>query len=113
MLGAAAGEEIDQANPAHGTPSHAIVLASSKNHGEGMLLVAEEINATTPLEYTAAMVYADMVFFETPGGGAVFSVGSMSWCGSLGHSDYQNDISSITENVITRFVDPTPFPFPN
>jgi N,N-dimethylformamidase len=110
VLGAAAGEEIDQANPAHGTPSHAIVLASSKNHGEGMLLVAEEVNATIPLEYTKAMVYADMVFFETPGGGAMFAVGSMSWCGSLGHRNYQNDISTITENVITRFIEPTPFP---
>lgn len=49
-------------------------------------------------------IRADMVYFETALGGAVFSVGSMSWCGSLSHNDYDNNVSRITENVLREFL---------
>ena len=52
---------------------------------------------------------ADIVFFETPNGGAVFSTGSIAWCGSLSHNGYDNNVSRITGNVLRRFLDPTPF----
>jgi len=38
-----------------------------------------------------------------PGGGEVFSVGSITFCGSLPVNDYNNDISRILDNVIRRF----------
>lgn len=60
----------------------------------------------------AEKCHADMVFFETPNGGAVFSTGSISWAASLAHNDYANDVSRITENVVRRFADPAPFPPP-
>ena len=44
-----------------------------------------------------------MVFFETPSGGAVFSVGSITWFGSLSHNDYDNPVSRITDNVLRAF----------
>jgi N,N-dimethylformamidase len=50
-----------------------------------------------------------MVFFAIPDGGAVFSVGSMAWAGSLSHNGYQNNVSRITGNVLRRFLDPKPF----
>ena len=50
-----------------------------------------------------SLVKGDLVFFEGPKGGAVFSVGSISWCGSLSHNDYDNNVSRITGNVLTRF----------
>ncbi len=50
-----------------------------------------------------------MMFFETPNGGAVFSTGSISYGGSLAHDGYKNNVSRLTENVVKRFVDPTPF----
>ena len=56
-----------------------------------------------------ANVRADMTFFETAAGGAVFSVGSIAWCGSLSHNRYDNNVSRITGNVLRRFLDPTPF----
>ena len=49
-----------------------------------------------------------MVFFETPDGGGVFSVSSISYAGSLAHNGYNNNISRITENVLRRFLDPKP-----
>ncbi len=50
-----------------------------------------------------------MVFYEIPGGGAVFSASSIAWAGSLSQNDYENNVSRITDNVLRRFVDPTPF----
>ena len=44
-----------------------------------------------------------MVYFETPNGGAVFSVGSITFCGSLSHDGYRNNISRIVDNVLRRF----------
>ncbi|MEM8659686.1 MAG: N,N-dimethylformamidase beta subunit family domain-containing protein [Pseudomonadota bacterium] len=112
ILGGAAGEEIDQANAAYGTPDHAIVVARSEQHGPGMMYVIDEMSATQPLELYQGQTYADIVFFEMSGGGAVFSTGSMAWCGSLSHNEGVNAVSKITENVISRFVDPTPFDGP-
>ena len=53
-----------------------------------------------------------MVFFEVPGGGAVFSTGSISYAGALAHNDYDNEIARITGNVLGRFLDPEPFVYP-
>jgi N,N-dimethylformamidase len=46
---------------------------------------------------------ADMTIRMTPDGGSVFSVGSISWTGSLSHDSYGNAVSRITENVIRAF----------
>jgi N,N-dimethylformamidase len=53
-----------------------------------------------------------MVFFETAAGGAVFSVGSMTYVGSLPPADYANPLARLTTNVLQRFRDPAPFPRP-
>ena len=49
-------------------------------------------------------IRADMVFFETPDGGAVFSVGSINWVLNLVHNGYRNNVSRLTGNVLRRFV---------
>ncbi len=56
-----------------------------------------------------ALVRADMVFYETTNGGAVWSTGSIAWAGSLSHDGYDNNVARITGNVLDRFWDPTPF----
>ena len=43
------------------------------------------------------LVRADMVYYEAPGGGAVFATGAISWCGSLSHNGYDNNVSRMTE----------------
>ncbi len=50
-----------------------------------------------------------VVLFETPAGGAVFSVGSISWFGALARNRFNNDIAHMTANVVRRFADPEPF----
>ena len=70
MIGdGAAGLELDRADPALGTPPHALVLATSQGrHTDLYLVVPEELLATVPgLGGTEnALVRADMVFYETP-----------------------------------------------
>ena len=106
-----AGEEIDRWDAALGSPMHALILASSENHRPGMLRVIEEIHMTE-VPRGEAEIRADMVFFETPSGGAVFSTGSISYAGALSIDGYRNDIQTITRNVLDRFLDPTPFDYP-
>ena len=50
------------------------------------------------------LIRGDMVYFDCPGGGAVFSVGSITFCGSLSHNNYDNNISRIVENVVRGFI---------
>ena len=110
--GGAAGEEIDRHDPALGSPRHAVVIASSENHRPGMLRVIEELHESRVPDSTDPDVRADLVFYETPAGGAVFSTGSISYAGALSHNDYDNDIARITGNVLARFADRTPFEYP-
>jgi N,N-dimethylformamidase len=58
-------------------------------------------------------VRADIVYFEGPKGGAVFSVGSIAWLGALSYNDGNNNVSRITENVLRRFASPEPLPAPH
>jgi len=51
-------------------------------------------------------------FFETESGGAVFSVGSIAWAGSLAHNGFENNVARITGNVLTRFLEPEAFQVP-
>jgi N,N-dimethylformamidase len=107
--GGAAGYELDRADKRLGTPDHAIVVARSEGHNpETFVLVPEEhlTHVTTwSGEAPADLIRADMTFFETPAGGAVFSTGSITFCGSLPHNGYDNSISRILANVLDRFLD--------
>ena len=47
-----------------------------------------------------------MVFFETPNGGRVFSVGSIMWTDAMRSDRDDNDVSRITENVLRWFSEP-------
>ena len=49
---------------------------------------------------------ADLVFYETAAGGAVFSTGSIAWAGSLSHNGYDNNVSGSC--ATTCFLDPEP-----
>ena len=110
FVGGAAGYEIDRHDPAHGSPAEAVVLATSAGlHPPSYLLVVEdlEVTAAEVTGPTADRVRADLTYLPpaSESGGAVFSVGSISWCGCLSHDGYANDVSRITANVLRRFAD--------
>ena len=105
--GGAAGYEIDRFDHDRGTPWRTLLLATSAGrHNDSYLLTHEDFLVTQHgLGGTEnEKVRADMTYLEYPNGGAVFSVGSCNWCGSLSHNGYDNNVSRITENVLRRFL---------
>lgn len=54
-------------------------------------------------ERPKALIRAEIVYFETIGDGAVFSTGPITFCGSLSHDNYENNVSRMLENVLRRF----------
>jgi N,N-dimethylformamidase len=104
--GGAAGFELDRADPLLGSPPNTLILARSEDHQEHFVAVPEELltHVTTVTgEKPEALIRAEIVYFETTKGGAVFSTGSITFCGSLSHGGYANPISRMLENVLNRF----------
>lgn len=106
--GGAAGLELDRYDLEFGTPHNAYLLARSEGHTNLMLQVNEEIHFSVRGYYGGGtenpQVRADMIYYKTPSDGAVFAPGSLSWCGSLSHSNYNNNVSQIMENVLGGFL---------
>ena len=50
---------------------------------------------------------------QTPCGGAVWAFSSISYCGSLSHNNYDNNISRLTANVLNHFAQDGPLPEPD
>lgn len=112
MGGGAAGHELDRADLALGTPRHALVVGHAVVEDPVFQPVNEErLDHTWPAP-REAVIRADLTFFETPRGGAVFSVGSMNFIGSLPVDGYANPVARMVENLVRRFADPAPFPPP-
>jgi N,N-dimethylformamidase len=112
MRGGAAGVEIDRTDGRRGTPAHALVVASSTGHTNIYEAFEETVAIGEPVGEARPAIRADMVFFECPNGGAVFSTGSIAYAGSLSNNAYDNPIARLTGNVLRRFLDPSPFAFP-
>jgi N,N-dimethylformamidase len=105
--GGAAGFEVDRADPLLGTPPNAVVLCSSEKHPAHFGVTPEEL-LTPPANFgqpagPPELIRSDMVYFDTAKGGAVFSVGSITFCGSLPWNGFDNQISRLVRNVIERF----------
>jgi N,N-dimethylformamidase len=109
--GGAAGLELDATNHLLGTPPNTLVLAASHRHSDLYLMTPEDMDDPVPGlgGSEAEIIRGEMVFFETPAHGAVFSTGSIAWSGSLSHNNYDNDVARVTTNVLHRFLDETPF----
>src|ERR1700760_4160019 len=100
MGGGAAGFEPDSINPRSRTPPPALGVAKGivihPDYGwvnEDMLVHHHPL----PQEDWSC---ADMTFFETASGGAVFSVGSMTYAGSLMVDSGNSLLGKLTANVV-------------
>ena len=108
----AASFEIDRVDYGLGTPAHALVLASASGFSDSYQAAVEDADAMAPC-YGGSVdenVRADMVFYETPNHGAVFSAGAIGFCSTLSANGYDNNISKILENVVQSFLRPGPLP---
>ena len=103
--GGAAGFELDRADVRLGTPASAVVLARSEGHGDSFVTVPEELLShlqTVTGEPPENLVRAEIIYAEEPVGGALFAVGSITFCGSLMVNDGKNGTSRLLENVLNR-----------
>jgi N,N-dimethylformamidase len=109
--GGAAGIEVDRADATLGSPPHLLLLATSDRLGTGGIPAPEEMRTLHRgiMGDQNSRVRADMVFFPTAQGGAVFTTGSIAWVSALPCMGYANNVARITGNVIRRFLDPAPF----
>ena len=101
----AAGFELDRFDHALGSPAHSLKLATASGFSDSYQHVIEE-NALADNKQggtTHPLVKADIAYVRYPKNGAVFSVGSISWCGSLSYNGYENNVSRMTGNVLTKF----------
>ncbi len=88
-----------------------MILARSEGHGESFIPVPEELLThlrTVSGEPPRDLVRAEMVLTTTPGGGQVFSTGSITFCGSLPWNDFDNGVARILQNVLARFTARSP-----
>ena len=94
-LGTAAGCEIDRVVGWDWDRGHAPLVLARATHDS---FVAPE---RPPVPVAPA---AEIALMPHRMGGAVFSVGSITWTGSLSHAGYENNVSRITENVLRHFL---------
>lgn len=102
----AAGFELDRIDSKLDEGQDITILAQSYDTRDTFMLVPEEqlthlTNLSGGSESEAKR--ADMVYFKTPSGGQVFSVGSITFCGSLPWNNFDNNVSRLLRNVIDRF----------
>jgi N,N-dimethylformamidase len=104
----AAGYEIDRADRELGTPADAVMLASATGFSNSYQAVSEEILEADSLQSGPVndRVRSDLVLLSCANGGAVFSVGSISWCACLSYNGYDNSVAQVTRNVLERFMQP-------
>jgi N,N-dimethylformamidase len=105
--GGAAGFELDRADLRLGTPPQAAILARSGPAPVSFVTVPEELLshvATVTGELPRELQRGEIVYFTVPGDGAVFSVGSITFCGSLWDGRaFAGPVSRLLENVVRRF----------
>ena len=102
----AAGFELDRCDEKLDEGEDITILAQSFDKDGQFILVPEEI--LTHLTNLSGgpeeqVKRADMVYFKTASGGQVFSVGSITFCGSLPWNNFDNNVSTLLRNVITKF----------
>jgi N,N-dimethylformamidase len=101
----AAGFEIDRFDPALGSPARTHVLATASGFSDSYQLASEDVPISDSRQGGTVndRVRADMTLLEYPGGGQVFSVGSIAWCACLSAGGYDNSVATVTANVLRRF----------
>jgi N,N-dimethylformamidase len=111
VLGGAAGFEIDRADERLGTPPETVLVASATGFSDAYQGAIEDVTTADSRQggSVSELVRSDIIFMTTEGGGAVFSVGSIAWCGALSSNGGKNDVARATRNVLERFADPGGF----
>tara|TARA_B100000767_G_C19770505_1_gene539667 strand:- start:100 stop:2217 length:2118 start_codon:yes stop_codon:yes gene_type:complete len=106
----AAGFELDHIDSHLSSIKNITLLAqskASKDPKENFILVPEsQLTHLSNIKHLPVeeILQADMIYFTVPGGGSVFSTGSITFCGSLPWNNFDNDVSRLLENVIKKSI---------
>ena len=106
----AAGFELDHIDSDLTSVKDIILLAqskASKDPKENFILVPEsQLTHLSNIKHLPEeeILQADMVYFNVPGGGSVFSTGSITFCGSLPWNNFKNNVSRLLENIIKKSI---------
>jgi N,N-dimethylformamidase len=115
-MGGAAGDEIDRTVPQLGTPRQTITIATSQGFHSEVFEVDDRVWEGDPQSSDGVVDdsddprrRSDVVYIESPSGGAVFSTGSIAWVSSLLVNGGDNNASRMTGNVLRCFAEePSP-----
>jgi N,N-dimethylformamidase len=99
VLGGAAGYEVDRIDARLGTPADTVVLAQATGFGPAYETDGNDYFPGGVAEREQSR-RADMAVRRHEGGGFVFSVGSVAWCGALPIGAETNPVGSLTANVL-------------
>lgn len=106
--GGAASVELDSAEQSRGTPPSAVVLASARPRSRYVVISTDDVHEITPASALTSVdnpaVRADVTYFDTESGGAVFAASAIGWAGSMVADGYENDVSRLTQNVLDTFL---------
>ena len=106
----AAGFELDHIDTDLTSKKDIMLLAqskASKDPKENFVLVPEsQLTHLSNIKHLPEeeILQADMVYFTVPGGGSVFSTGSITFCGSLPWNNFDNNVSKLLENMIKKSI---------
>ena len=104
----AAGYELDRVDPllAGGALSERIIILAQSYGHSFMLIPEEQLTHQTNMQGVeeAETKRADMVYFELENGAKIFSVGSITFCGCLPVNNFENNVSKLLHNVLSRFL---------
>lgn len=105
VMGGASGDELDRHDPTLGSPPVEWLVATSQPHSrfykgvlEDLLMLRDGLGGDENPD-----VRSDVVCYPMPGGGAVFSVGSIAWAGAMAFNNFDNPVARLTTNVLRRF----------
>lgn len=101
----AAGFELDRVDRNLDEGHNIKIIAQSIDKKKNFMLVPEE--QLTHLTNISGgpedcIRRADMIYFEVEGGGCVFSVGSITFCGCLPWNNFDNNVSKLLLNVFSK-----------
>jgi N,N-dimethylformamidase len=101
VLGGAAGYEVDAVVEHEVAPPSLARLATADGF-DPSFQVRDALAVTLNVSELASLRRADVTAYRHAGGGLVFSVGSVAWCGSLPSAGSHNAVGTITSNIARR-----------
>ena len=106
ILGTAVGDELDRVDTFLGTPPGAEVIATSREVDPAYSLgILREDQATWRGRQEHGEARADMVYLANDNGGKLFTTGSINWATALDWNNYDNQIATISSNVLNWFLE--------